>query len=156
MEKHFNSKQVSVSRPQVSNLSPFAREAKAVAMSYQKNCKLSKQAGRRFKVTKQVIYWSLTMFLTQRLAWPWGSMNSGHLLELKTSTAFSVDKTSRGKPSICQRRIVTGSPRVDMGVQFGVWGTPTALTTPRQSSSRERRYLSVNGPMYATHPTQHL
>ena len=64
----------------------------------------------------------LTRFLTHLLAWPCGSMNRGHLLENWTTTPFSTDSVSFGRPAICHCRILTGSPRVEMRVAEWLWG----------------------------------
>lgn len=58
------------------------------------------------------ILWSLLMFLIHLLAWPWGSIINGHLLQLKMKIPLSVDKESVGKPCYCQSLIWTSSERI--------------------------------------------
>ena len=67
--------------------------------------------------------WGLTRFLIHLFACPCGSMKRGHLLENLTITPFSTDSVSLGSPAICQRRMLTGSPRVEMRVAELLWGT---------------------------------
>ena len=58
-------------------------------------------------------YYQHTRFFIHLLAWPWGSINSGHRRENWTITPFSTDKVSRGRPQICQDLIFTGLDRVN-------------------------------------------
>lgn len=55
---------------------------------------------------------SLYMFLIHLLAWPWGSMISGHLRQLKMKMPLSVESASVGRPFYCQSLICTSFDKI--------------------------------------------
>jgi len=75
------------------------------------------------KYTLKHNYSHLTRFLIHLLAWPWGSINSGHRLENWTITPFSTERVSRGRPHICHDLIFTGFDNVKTRLTPSVWGT---------------------------------
>lgn len=81
------------------------------------------------------------MFLTHLLAWPWGSMNRGHLREYLTMTPFSTDRLSLGSPAICQLRTLTGSDNVAIRVGSLVRGTLFSSSFLTHSSCMSDRYF---------------
>jgi len=68
---------------------------------------------------------SFSMFLIHLFPWPYGSMNSGHLLAFEVMMAFSMEKVSEGRPWVVQLRIFIGSPSTlcrlnapELGISF--------------------------------------
>ena len=53
------------------------------------------------------------MFLIHLLAWPWGSIISGHRRALSTIIPLSTENESTGRPAMFHARILTGLPRVE-------------------------------------------
>mmetsp|Transcript_6043 Transcript_6043/g.20083 ORF Transcript_6043/g.20083 Transcript_6043/m.20083 type:complete len:219 (-) Transcript_6043:345-1001(-) len=97
---------------------------------------------------------SLFMFFIQRLAWPCGSIISGHRLALATMIPFSTDTASEGRPAICHCLICTGSAKVVWISAPGVCGTFNSTIFPNHSSRSSWRNSGVNGPLYATTPEE--
>lgn len=84
-----------------------------------------------------------------RITCSWGSIMSGHLLARVTSTAFSVDSWSRGRPSAFHWRISNGSARTFsnvipdvQGISFSIHCCVQAVTSsclhiPRDNSQEK-------------------
>lgn len=79
-------------------------------------------------------------------------MHSGHLLDLKITIAFSVEKLSLGRPSICQALIATGSPRTAGNEYFGEEGIFLCRHCATQSLRISVLYEGVNAPRYPMSP----
>ena len=67
------------------------------------------------------------------LAWPCGSIISGHLFVTDMMMPFSIEKASAGRPSMFHCRTVTGSARIFERVQSGVKGRPLDFISPSHS-----------------------
>ena len=90
-----------------------------------------------------------SMFLIHFLAWPWGSTIKGHLFPLVTSTPFSVENESLGKPWMFQSLTSLGLARKRAKLKFGLDGMFSSFTCLYHvSCTRMSRYSLGKGPAY--------
>jgi hypothetical protein len=87
-------------------------------------------------------------FLINLLAWVYGSIMSGHLLDLNMMIPFSTDNLSDGSPATPQAPIVTGSPRTADIVTLLVYAISYSVKEFLQITSRSSLYFEVNDPEY--------
>ena len=62
-----------------------------------------------------LVTWRFESFpkvLIHLLAYPWGSITNGHLLQLKINIPLSIDKLSAGNPASYHSLIVTSSTKI--------------------------------------------
>ena len=81
----------------------------------------------------------LSMLRTHCLAWPCGSIISGHRSPRCTSNALSVLTSSVGRPCSCHSRTSTGSPMACMRLKPSEHGTSAATTLDTQCCSSSAR-----------------
>mmetsp|Transcript_66782 Transcript_66782/g.204412 ORF Transcript_66782/g.204412 Transcript_66782/m.204412 type:complete len:208 (-) Transcript_66782:28-651(-) len=96
----------------------------------------------------------LPLLRTQRFAWPWGSIMSGHLLPRVTMMPFSMERSSEGKLSMFHSRISAGSTRTLATFQPGSVSRPRPTACLTHFVTRSLRNSDVNAPVYAMKPPQ--
>jgi len=74
-----------------------------------------------------LIFLLIYIFFIHLLAWPWGSIQRGHLRDLNIIIPFSNEKLSDGRPSIFHCLIWTGFPNTVTNEKFYEPGIYLAL-----------------------------
>lgn len=92
------------------------------------------------------ILFSAPKFFIHLLAYPWGSIIRGHLLQLKMKIPFSIDNLSAGRPYSCHSLTWTSSERILWRVKLSATGIFFSLKSFTQSSSILCLYSIVKGP----------
>lgn len=82
-----------------------------------------------------------SLFLIQRLAWPWGSIINGHLRAFSIMIPFSIEKESTGSPVIYHWRIRTGSPKTRSKLKSSKQTSESSLSWYSQLSTAILRYF---------------
>jgi len=91
-------------------------------------------------------------FLTNLLAWVYGSIMRGHLLDLNMIIPFSIERLSLGRPATVHILIITSSPNTFLIDTWLVCLIPSLLMWLLHSSSSSSLYWAVKGPAYDTIP----
>mmetsp|Transcript_57223 Transcript_57223/g.123079 ORF Transcript_57223/g.123079 Transcript_57223/m.123079 type:complete len:201 (-) Transcript_57223:1006-1608(-) len=103
-----------------------------------------------------VIFFSLPMLRTQRLACPCGSIIKGQRRPLVTMSPFSTERSSDGKLLIFQDRTSAGSTRTSAAFHSGSVVKLSSAACAHQSLTSLRRNSAVKGPVYAMKPLQRM